>query len=68
MHPALLIAVMEERDRELARRSRHAWKRPAPPRREARVGRALARVRLQIRRALPTRRGRRSRQPVTSGS
>ena len=30
MHPALMIAVMEERDRELARRNRHAWKRPAP--------------------------------------
>jgi hypothetical protein len=35
MHPALLIAVMEERDRELARRTKHAWKRPAPqPRRQ----------------------------------
>jgi len=34
MHPALMIAVMEERDRELARRNQHAWKRPAPqPRR-----------------------------------
>ena len=30
MHPALMIAVMEERDRELARRNKHAWKRPAP--------------------------------------
>jgi hypothetical protein len=29
MHPALMIAVMEERDRELARRTKHAWKRPA---------------------------------------
>jgi hypothetical protein len=34
MHPALMIAVMEERDREIARRNQHAWKRPAPqPRR-----------------------------------
>jgi hypothetical protein len=30
MHPALMIAVMEERDREIARRTKHAWKRPAP--------------------------------------
>jgi hypothetical protein len=30
MHPALMIAVMEERDRELARRTKDAWKRPAP--------------------------------------
>jgi len=29
MHPALMIAVMEERDREVARRTRNAWKRPA---------------------------------------
>jgi hypothetical protein len=29
MHPALMMAVMEERDREIARRSRHAWKHPA---------------------------------------
>ena len=28
MHPALMIAVMEERDRELARRTKHQWKRP----------------------------------------
>jgi hypothetical protein len=34
MHPALMIAVMEERDREIARRSKDAWKRPSPePRR-----------------------------------
>jgi len=30
MHPALMIAVMEERDRELARRTKYAWKRPIP--------------------------------------
>jgi len=36
MHPALMIAVMEERDREIARRTNDAWKRPAPrPRRPA---------------------------------
>ena len=29
MHPALMIAVMEERDREVARRTKDAWKRPA---------------------------------------
>lgn len=32
MHPALMIAVMEERDRELARRTKDAWRRPAPKR------------------------------------
>jgi hypothetical protein len=31
MHPALMIAVMEERDRELARRTKDAWKRPSHP-------------------------------------
>ena len=31
MHPALMIAVMEERDRELARRTKDAWKQPAHP-------------------------------------
>jgi hypothetical protein len=36
MHPALMIAVMEERDRELARRNKHAWKRPdSQPRRSS---------------------------------
>jgi hypothetical protein len=29
MHPALMIAVIEERDREVARRSKHAWKQRA---------------------------------------
>jgi hypothetical protein len=29
MHPALMIAVMEERDREIARRTKDAWKQPA---------------------------------------
>jgi hypothetical protein len=32
MHPALMIAVMEERDREVARRTKDAWKRPAQQR------------------------------------
>lgn len=36
MHPALMIAVMEERDRELARRTKDAWKRPAPTARRKR--------------------------------
>jgi hypothetical protein len=36
MHPALMMAVMQERDREIARRNRHAWKRPAPARRRRR--------------------------------
>ena len=31
MHPALMIAVMEERDRELARRTKDAWKQGPPP-------------------------------------
>ena len=46
MHPALMIAVMEERDREIARRTKDAWKqypqprRPEPaPRRPNRSGR-----------------------------
>jgi hypothetical protein len=38
MHPALMMAVMQERDREIARRNRHAWKRPAPTRRRTAVG------------------------------
>jgi len=48
MHPALMIAVMEERDRELARRTKDAWKRPAPqprraePARPRRLGRLSA--------------------------
>jgi hypothetical protein len=31
MHPALMIAVMEERDREIARRTKDAWKQPTHP-------------------------------------
>jgi hypothetical protein len=37
MHPALMIAVMEERDREVARRTKHAWKRPAEQRQSHRT-------------------------------
>jgi hypothetical protein len=46
MHPALMIAVMEERDRELARRNQHAWKRPAPQprRRQPRQGKRRGRL------------------------
>jgi hypothetical protein len=53
MHPALIIAVMEERDREIARRTKHAWKRPSPqprrapaqrPRRRGRLSAAFART------------------------
>jgi hypothetical protein len=53
MHPALMIAVMEERDREIARRTKDAWRRPAPaprtadtvrPRRRGRVSAAFART------------------------
>ena len=48
MHPALMIAVMEERDREIARRTKDAWKRPSPqPRRaEAQAPRSHGRGRL----------------------
>jgi hypothetical protein len=46
MHPALMIAVMEERDRELARRTKDAWKRPAPEPRRAKVRRPRRRSRL----------------------
>ena len=53
MHPALMIAVMEERDREIARRTKNAWKRPSPeprrtqpsrPRRRGRLSAAFART------------------------
>jgi hypothetical protein len=53
MHPALMIAVMEERDREIARRTKDAWKRPSPqprraearqPRKRGRVSAAFART------------------------
>lgn len=53
MHPALMIAVMEERDREIARRTKDAWKRPSPqprraqaaqPRRQRRLSAAFART------------------------
>ena len=40
MHPALMIAVMEERDREIARRTKDAWKRPAPEGRRSRRARS----------------------------
>jgi hypothetical protein len=52
VHPALIIAVMEEHEREMARRTRHAWRHPetrsartAPHRpRRVRLSAALARV------------------------
>jgi hypothetical protein len=40
MHPALMIAVMEERDREIARRTKNAWKQPAPRKRRSTAHRA----------------------------
>ena len=43
MHPALMIAVMEERDREIARRTKDAWKRPAPTGRRFDFSRATKR-------------------------
>ena len=48
MHPALMIAVMEERDREIARRTKHAWKQPAhhARRRQARTPDRRSRNRL----------------------
>jgi hypothetical protein len=46
MHPALMIAVMEERNREIARRTKDAWKRPAPQPRRARPERPLPNSRL----------------------
>jgi hypothetical protein len=30
MHPALMIVLMAERERELARRTRNAWRHPEP--------------------------------------
>jgi len=48
-----MIAVMEERDREIARRTKDAWKRPSPqprraqaaqPRRHRRLSAAFART------------------------
>jgi hypothetical protein len=54
MHPALMIAVMEERDREIARRTKHAWNQaaqpaprhvtPKPARRHGRMSAAFART------------------------
>jgi len=46
MHPALMIAVMEERDREIARRTKDAWKRPSPQPRSADAPQARGRGRL----------------------
>ena len=46
MHPALMIAVMEERDREIARRTKHAWKRPSPEPRRTQPSRSHRRGRL----------------------
>jgi hypothetical protein len=46
MHPALMIAVMEERDRELARRTKDAWKRPSPEPRRAELKQPRGRGRL----------------------
>jgi hypothetical protein len=52
MHPALMTVLIAEHERELARRTRHAWRqpdtgaaRPAPrrPRRAQRLTGALAR-------------------------
>ncbi len=52
MHPALMIAVMEERDRELARRNQHAWKRPAPQAPRRRMTRSGGRRRGRLSAAL----------------
>jgi hypothetical protein len=46
MHPALMIAVMEERDREIARRTKDAWKRPSPQPRQVKARRPHRRGRL----------------------
>ncbi len=46
MHPALMIAVMEERDREIARRTKDAWKRPSPQPRRAQSRRPRGRGRM----------------------
>jgi hypothetical protein len=52
MHPALMIVLMAEHERELARRTRNAWRRPEPrtvpaaprrPRRAKRLTSAVAR-------------------------
>lgn len=46
MHPALMIAVMEERNREIARRTKDAWKQPSPRPRRAEAPRSHRRGRL----------------------
>jgi hypothetical protein len=46
MHPALMIAVMEERDREIARRTKDAWRRRSPQPRRAQAPRPRERGRL----------------------
>ena len=53
MHPALMIAVMEERDREIARRTKHAWKQvERPARRQAPRTRARGRLSTAFARSL----------------
>jgi hypothetical protein len=46
MHPALMIAVMEERDREIAKRTKNAWKRPSPQPRHTEARRPRGRGRM----------------------
>jgi hypothetical protein len=47
-----MIAVMEERDRELARRSKDAWKQAAPPARTPRMHKRAPRPRSRLSSAL----------------
>jgi hypothetical protein len=48
MHPALMIAVMEERDREIARRTKDAWKQPARRERRSTTHKATRRGRSRL--------------------
>jgi Short C-terminal domain len=50
----LMIRMMEERQRELAQRSRHAWKRPLAPKPEHPLRRAMAALRARTRRGRPS--------------
>jgi len=53
MHPALMIAVMEERDREIARRTKDAWKQhPARSNRRSTTHRATRGGRSRVSSAL----------------
>jgi hypothetical protein len=54
VHPHLMIAIMDERKRELAQRNRHAWKRPPAPKPERPLRRTMAALRARPRKVRPS--------------